>query len=50
MKIKGIALLVVAVVVLLGMVMKFSVGAWMVVDMCVIIVCAIVGAELLRSR
>ena len=50
MKIKGVALLVVAAVVLLGMAMRFTTGVWIGIDIFVILVCAAVGIGLLRAK
>lgn len=50
MKIQGIALLVVAAVVLLGMAMRFTVGVWIAIDIFVIFVCTTVGIGLLRAK
>ena len=49
MKNMGIALLVTAGVVLLGLIIKLPHSVWIIIDLGVIIVCAIVGFKLLKK-
>lgn len=49
MKNMGIALLVVAGVVLLGIIARFPYSVWLIVDLGVIVVCGIVGFKLLKK-
>jgi len=49
MKNKGIALLVVAGVVLLGIITRFPYSVWIIVDLGIIIVCATIGFKLLKK-
>ena len=49
MKNMGVALLVVAGVVLLGIIARFPYSVWVIIDLGVIIVCAIVGFKLLKK-
>ena len=49
MKNMGVALLVVAGVVLLGIIARFPYSVWVVIDLGVIIVCAVVGVKLLKK-
>jgi len=49
MKNMGIALLVVAGVVLLGLLARFPYAVWVIIDLGVIITCAIVGFNLLKK-
>lgn len=49
MKNMGIALLVVAGVILLGIIAKFPYEIWLIIDLGVIIICAIVGVRLLEQ-
>lgn len=45
----GIALLIVAGVVLLGLIARFPYSVWVMIDLGVIIVCGIVGFKLLKK-
>ena len=49
MKNMGVALLVVAGVVLFGLIARFPYSVWVVIDLGVIITCAIVGINLLKK-
>jgi uncharacterized membrane protein SirB2 len=49
MKNMGIALLIVAGIVLLGIIARFPYAVWVMIDLGVIIVCGVVGFKLLKK-